>query len=128
MYWLKHAREQATGIEVSGCCHPNAPTNCPREIGDDVTKEVVRDDYVKSRGIGDHEDCCGVNVEIVDLDTGIVSLDFSHNARPEASGTQKRLGLWAEVESLAASKGPLDRDEDDTKSSMESVFSFVAIR
>ena len=114
MYWFKHAQERAAGVEGRRRRNPNAAAYCAREIRDDVAKEVVCDDELKSRGIGDDEDCRRVDVEIADLDIGIASLDISNDARPEASGTQKHIGLWARVESLAASKGPLDRDEDDT--------------
>ena len=103
MHWFKHAGEQATGVEVRRRRHPDTPAYCARKIRDDVAKKVVCNDDVKSRGIVHHEDCCGVNVEIVDLDIWIVSLDLSNDARPQASSMDEHIGLVDECQFLAPS-------------------------
>ena len=97
---LEHRRVGAADVEVAARGEPDAARHRRRQVGQDVTEQVVRDDDVEALRRADHEDRCRVDVQIVGRHVGELLRHRGEDARPEAAGVHQNVRLVYEGEPL----------------------------
>src|SRR5882724_2574052 len=85
MYWFEHAWVTASHIQIAASGKANTPGDGSGQVGQDVAKQVVRDDHIKPSRVGHHVNGGRVHMLISHHDIGVLQGYFLHNPRPQGT-------------------------------------------
>jgi hypothetical protein len=80
---LEHAGVAAGHIEVSAGGKADPTSDSRREVGEDVTEQIVSDDHVEPAGVGDQVDGGRIDVLVRHRHVGMLQRHLLHDARPQ---------------------------------------------
>ena len=101
---LEHGREGAFRIDISGRCQAHAAGDCTGFVGQNVAEEVIGDHDVESTRIGDQEDRCGIYVEVIHGNFGVLGVQRLDRAAPEVTGVDQHVVLMYVGQLLAGAR------------------------
>ena len=84
---------RAFGVDISRGRKANAASDGSRLIGQDVAKEIVSNDDIKTTRISHHVNRCGINVAVVDANLRVFAAHFLDDAAPQAAGEDQNIVL-----------------------------------
>ena len=93
VHGFEHGRRRPIHVQVSGCGQSDAAGDGTGQVGEDVAEEVVGDNHIEARGIGDHVDGGGVHVHVVVPDVRKLSRNGLDRAAPQVSGVDEDVVL-----------------------------------
>ena len=107
---LEHARRGAVRVDVGRRGQADAARDRRGEVREDVAEQVVGDDHVEPRRVGDQEDRRRVHVQVVDRHVGELGVHGLDRAAPQVAGVHQHVVLVHERELLArAGRGAGER-------------------
>ena len=98
---LEHAGRRAVRVDVGRRRQPDAAGDRRGEVREDVAEQVVGDDHVEPRRVGDQEDGRRVHVQVVDRHVGELGVHGLDRAAPQVAGVHEHVVLVHERELLA---------------------------
>jgi hypothetical protein len=110
---FEHRREATIWIDVAARGQSDATRDCGGKISKDVAKEVVGHDDVETRRVGDEEDRCGINVQVIGSDSGVLGGHCVEDAVPQPAGINQHVVLVNQRDLVAAPGRALERVSDD---------------
>ena len=121
MHGFEHGGVLARGVEVARRAQADATGHGPGLVGEDVAEQVVGDDDVEARGVGDHVDGGGVDVAVVDGHIRVLLPHLVDDAAPHVAGVDQHVVLVDQGEVLLARGGGLEGVANDALDSVGGV-------
>ena len=102
---LEHARRGAVRVDVGRRGQADAARDRRRQVREDVAEQVVGDDHVEPRRVGDQEDRRRVHVQVVDRHVGELGVHGLDRAAPQVAGVHEHVVLVHQRQLLARTGG-----------------------
>src|SRR5699024_10151211 len=102
VYWLKHRRVSTGGVNIARRRQADAACYCTCQVGQNVAKEVVGDDDVIARRVGNHVNGCSVDVVVVDFNLREFRCYLINGALPQVTSVDQHIGLVYQGQLLTA--------------------------
>ena len=102
VHGFEHGGVLARGVEVARRAQADAAGDGSGLVGEDVAEQVVGDDDVEARGVGDHVDGGGVDVAVVDGHIRVLLPHLVDDAAPHVAGIDQHVVLVDQGEVLLA--------------------------
>ena len=104
MNGLKERSINAWWVQVGRGRVANTTGHGSREVGEDVTKEVVGHQDAVALGVFHEVDAGGIHVLVVNLHRGVLARHFGHDTSPQVAGKRQDVGL-VDQRDLGAGQG-----------------------